>query len=415
MQVKAEFPLLKHQYEFAHLKERNSCILGGFGSGKSEGLVAKGIKKLIERDKPVICLIAPTNLLLEDVNIPDFINTFERFNVKYGWVSKTFKKMYVNSGKMKGELWFRSADRPEKIVGFDATDMLIDEYDILRIKQQKELWTKCIARMRGCKDATISIATTPEGFKETYELFHKKKIGPLIRAKTTDNPFLPDDFIQSLYDQYDPLLVKQYIEAEFVNINGMAAYYAFRRDKNHLDTDIKWLKDSKVINFGIDFNVSKMCAQFFLHDEHRQRMHFFDEVVLKNNADTEKMCRVIKDKFPDKTLIAYPDASGDNRSTNATRTDIQILRNNGIRVYARSSNPFVRDRLNSANSKLHKNEVTIDTNKCLDLTEDLEKVILDQYGELDKSDETITHSSDAFSYPISYLYSLKKYGGGVIG
>ena len=65
-------------------------------------------------------------------------------------------------------------------------DFIIDEYDIIKPEKQRELWRKVIARIRGCKDGTGAVSTTPEGFRETYELFEKKKIGKLIRAKTTD-------------------------------------------------------------------------------------------------------------------------------------------------------------------------------------------------------------------------------------
>jgi hypothetical protein len=131
-------------------------------------------------------IVAPTYGILEDVNIPDFREIFDQFNIKHGY-NKTRNKITVNQGSFTGEVWFRSADKPERIVGFDATDFIIDEYDILKPPKQRELWRKIIARIRGCKDATGAISTTPEGFRETYTLFEKKKIGPLFRAKTTDN------------------------------------------------------------------------------------------------------------------------------------------------------------------------------------------------------------------------------------
>lgn len=422
MNVKAEIPVLKSQEIFANSNEKFQCILGGFGSGKSRGDVFRSMVLLKRRDWAVIPIIAPTYQILQDVNIPDFTEIFDQFRIKYDY-RKQEKKIIVNQGCFTGEIWFRSADHPERIVGFDATDFIIDEYDILKPVKQKELWRKIIARIRGCKDATGAVSTTPEGFRETYELFEKKKIGPLFRAKTTDNILLPnlDEYVNMLYSQYDKLLVKQYIEAEFVNINGMQAYYSFSRDRNHLsNADFERKYDygfgfSGLFCVGIDFNVAKMCAELFVHLEDKKRIHFFDEVVLKDPGysdvtQTQRMMDILKKRYPRTDLWFYPDATGGRKQTSAPQSDLAIIRKNDYRVYGRSVNPFVRDRLNASNNLLGKVKVTIDTDKCPELTEDLERCERDIYGDIDKSDPERTHASDAGTYPIAYLYPVRQRG-----
>jgi len=308
----------------------------------------------------------------------------------------------------------------------DATDFQIDEFDIMTTTKQKELWRKIIARIRGCSDATGAVATTPEGFRETYDLFEKRKIGPLIRAKTTDNTFLPEDYITSLYDQYDEMLVKQYINAEFVNINGLMAYYGFARDTNHLsNADFEEQHNLKidkqpVVSIGMDFNVAKMCAECFVHLDKQKKMHFFEEIILKpsgysDKPQTERMAEIIKYRFPDKRINVYPDATGKHRETSATRSDIAILEQAGFYIYAHDSNPVVRNRLIASNKMLGKGSITIDTDKCPELTEDFEKCERDKYGDLDKKDEARTHASDAGTYPISYLYPIERGGFRVVG
>jgi hypothetical protein len=420
MNVRSKIPVLKSQEAFANSMEKFSCILGGFGSGKSRGDVFRSLVLLKKRNPATIVIVAPTYGILEDVNIPDFREIFDQFNIRYHY-NKTRNKMAVNQGSFTGEVWFRSADKPERIVGFDATDFIIDEYDILKPPKQRELWRKIIARIRGCKDATGAVSTTPEGFRETYSLFEKKKIGPLFRAKTTDNILLPnlDEYLKTLYSQYDKLLVKQYIDAQFVNINGMQAYYGFDRNKNHLSNNEFFKKHEYDFKHaggfcvGIDFNVGKMCAELFIHLESKKRIHFFDEVVLRNPGfsevpQTQKMVDILKERYPNKDMWFYPDATGKRGQTSATESDIAIIRKNNFRVYARAANPFVRDRLNAANLKLGNVSVTVDTDKCTDLTEDFERCERDLYGDLDKKDEERTHSSDAGTYPIAYLYPIKR-------
>jgi len=156
----------------------------------------------------------------------------------------------------------------------------------------------------------------------------------------------------------------------------------------------------------------------FIHLPERKRIHFFDEITLKSpgysdKPQTQRMADVLKDKYKGKQLHAYPDATGEKRQTSATESDLSILRQNGIRVYARASNPSVRDRLNAANKMFGELSVTVDGDRCPELVEDLEKCERDKYGDLDKNDSERTHASDAGTYPIAYLYPIKhrEFGG----
>jgi len=415
--VCAEFEVLKHQAEFASNRERFCGIVGGFGSGKSQAVFYRALDRLKIREWAVIPIYAPTYRDLMDINVPDFQNGFDQYNIKYDW-SVSNRKMTIKQGVFTGEIWFRSMTNPEGIVGYDATDSISDEIDTLKVDKQKMFFNKMIARMRGCEDATCGFATTPEGFRMMYEWFEKEKIGTLIRARTTDNPFLPEDYIQSFYDMYDEQLIKQYVNAEFVNINGMQAYYGFSREKNHLSNyefEKKYrirLDKVPIVCIGMDFNVKKMCGEVFIHMEDQRRIHFYDEIILKHpgysdRPQTQVMCDIIKEKFPGKEIRIYPDASGSHRETSALQSDIAILEQNGMRVYSNKSNPSVRDRLNAANKMFGSGLATMDTDKAVEFTEDCEKCERDKYGELDKSDEERTHASDGGTYPIAYLYPIK--------
>ena len=416
MRIAPEIEVLKHQAEFAVNTDPFCAIVGGFGSGKSQGAVFRALDRLKRRDYAIYVLIAPTNLLLEDVNIPDFIEVFDHYRIRYELVGGTGRKrIIVNSGGLTGEVWFRSGDKPEKIVGFDATDIDIDEFDIMKPVKQKELWNKALARLRGCDDGTLSVSTTPEGFRFTYEKFEKEKAGPIIRAKTTDNHFLPDSYIENLFSQYDDMLVEQYINAKFVNINGLMAYYAFDRQTNHRTTNPNEHEQYGHIGVGMDFNVNKMCAELFLHNEHKETIHFFDEFIIKGafgtEPPTERMCRLIRERYPNHQIWVYPDSTGKRKTTNAPSSDLALIRSQkGFRVVVNASNPFVRDRLLAVNKKLGDKSLTVDTDKCPDLTEDLERVERDEHGDIDKSDKMRSHSSDGAGYAVAKLYPVKHRG-----
>ena len=54
-----------------------------------------------------------------------------------------------------------------------------------------------------------------------------------------------------------------------------------------------------------------------------QKLLIFDEVVAA--YDTDALAQTIKSRYPMNKIYVYPDASGGNRSTNASQTDIEIL------------------------------------------------------------------------------------------
>ena len=67
-----------------------------------------------------------------------------------------------------------------------------------------------------------------------------------------------------------------------------------------------------------------------------------DEIAKSHDTDT--IAKEIKARYPFNKIYIYPDASGGNRSTNATKTDIQILESYGFVNQSALSNTPVRDR-----------------------------------------------------------------------
>ena len=398
--MQADIATLSHQVDFITSKEKFTALVGGFGSGKSHGAVLRTMHLMERREgKCLMLFVSPTYTLANDVNIPDFENFFDTYKIPYR--VKRAEHKIILTGLLKGQIWFRSGDRPEKIVGFDATDFILDEFDILTLKQQEILWNKVIARIRGCKDSTGAITTTPEGFKKTYDLFVEKNIGKLIKAKTSSNVYLPDDYVDTLLSQYDSKLTDQYINGEFVNIKGHQAYYSFNRGRNVIPQSEV---NSHEIEFGMDFNVDPMTSAHAVYTG--GKLVFIAESYLRN-SNTETMAKHLKERYQHKALRVCPDMTGIRRTTNATlgQSDISILKQQGFSIDG-TRNPFVRDRLNAVNSALEKGLVLVMDN-CTHLIKDFEQVILNEYGEIDKSNPDLTHVSDAAGYLIYKYFPLK--------
>jgi len=85
-----------------------------------------------------------------------------------------------------------------------------------------------------------------EGHKEDRQLY---------RAKSTDNPYLPADFIDGMRENYPEALLQSYINGEFCNLTQASVYPEFDRELNKSDIDAPTEND--VCWLGVDFNVDR--------------------------------------------------------------------------------------------------------------------------------------------------------------
>lgn len=420
MLVKAKITALPYQADFAvsgiETDDRYTLLLGGYGSGKSKAIPMRVISIMKWRtgrgERADILVIAPTYDLLQGITVPDMEEFLDRYCIPYRY-HKQKRIMQIMGPGFSGIVRFKTAQNPERIVGFNCSDFIIEEYDIIRYADQEIVWNKALARIRLYHDATGAVVTTPEGFKYTYELFEdgigegdkKKIVGRTIRARTYDNIFLPDDYVDSLYGMYDPQLVKQYIEAQYVNINGRAAYYSFDRTSTSQVIPFEPMQPS-AFALSVDFNVDPMTATAWIRNGTTSIA--FDEFFLRN-SNTERLVEVVKDKYPGSEITAYPDMTGIRRQTSygVSISDIKLLKNAGFRIRG-SRNPKVRDRLASVNNALSKGWVQVMDN-CHHLIKDFEQVIIDDHGELDKGgNKLLTHPSDNAGYYISKEYPIRQ-------
>ena len=215
----------------------------------------------------------------------------------------------------------------------------------------------------------------------------------LIKMRTQDNPHLPPDFIERLQANYDPSLLKAYLDGEFVNLNTGQVYDRFDRSK-HVTT----INDDpdQPLRIGIDFNIGNMNAVIAIRTHNK--LLFIDEIAKAH--DTDALAQEIRRRYPDRRIYVYPDASGAARSTNATQTDIQILESYGMSNQSPKANPPIRDRVAAVQALLEngKGEIRMQVDgRCKKLIECLELQSYNEKGEPDK-DAGYDHMNDAAGY-----------------
>ncbi|MEA2037249.1 MAG: phage terminase large subunit, partial [Nanoarchaeota archaeon] len=220
--MKVNLKLLPAQYDFVFDHSPFPALVGGLGSGKSEGGIDRLLLKLINDRGANGAYYMPTYDLLRLRAISGFEETLTRLNIPYK-LNKSESIMYLEN---HGFIIFRSYDRPERIVAYETAHSIVDEIDTLPIDKASYVWRKITERNRQKINGinTIGIVTTPDngvnGF--VYDKWVKKKQEgySLIKASTYDNPFLPDEYVQNILNNYDPIMADLYLRGEFVSLNA---------------------------------------------------------------------------------------------------------------------------------------------------------------------------------------------------
>ena len=417
--------LNRQQADFIFMPQKFRAFVAGYGSGKTWVGCAALCKHFLEYEGINAGYFAPSYGQIRDIFYP----TLEEVAADWGLdvdikVSNKEVEVYRN-GKQIGLIICRSMDNPSSIIGFKIGHALVDELDVMPTEKAKLAWRKIIARMRynvaGLKNG-VDVTTTPEGFKFTYEQFKKSvrdkpelaSTYGLIHASTYDNEAnLPDDYIKSLKDTYPDNLIDAYLNGEFVNLTSGTIYHQF---DSILNSSTETIQKNETLYIGMDFNVGKMSAVVCV--KRHGMPHIVDEII--NGYDTPDMIRIIKERYWEyrnenmvKTceIRIYPDASGASRkSVNATDTDIKLLTNAGFMVYAKKTNPPVKDRVNALNAMIlnanNERRLKVNIAKCPVLVECLEQQVWADNGEPDKKGGK-DHCNDALGYLISVEWPIR--------
>lgn len=236
--------------------------------------------------------------------------------------------------------------------------------------------------------------------------------------KTTylDNKFIDDEYKQELEEikNYDVQQYNIYALGEWGVLNTNIVYHNYDY-KEHISD--KTINDFDVLHVGIDFNIGGcvlvVCGLIAL------TVHVLEAYAV---YDTDSIAtELLKLKALGKRITIYPDASGSSRSTNSSRSDIMILmgdnNSHGFTLSAPAANGAVRDRINSVNRKLSKNEILLSP-KAQKQSYSLQTQGYKPNGDPEKFDEhkdgAIDDYNDGLGYFIVRMFPIHKQSARVI-
>lgn len=249
---------------------------------------------------------SPTGVMMSDTTFPTFKAIAQDLGVWDAHKVRTspYPTVELSTG---ATIRFRTLDDPEKARGPNLSGVWLDEGSLM----EEGAYKICIACLREAgEQGWLSVTATPKGMSHwTYEVFATGRPDTeLIHCATSDNPFLPKAFADTLAKQYVGQFAAQELGGLFVQIEG-AEFVAewFGSDIWFAD----WPHPSEVLLKVIALDPSKGK----------------DARVPQGNAGGDYSAFAILYLARDGTI--YVDADLDNR-----RPSTQIV-NDGIALYER--------------------------------------------------------------------------------
>jgi len=390
---------------------RFPLLLGGFMSGKSWTKINAGLWDVLSGRTTITALYAPTYDLIKRNDLPRIEEVLQENRIDY----KLNKSDFVFNLYGYGEIYLRSMSNPGSIIAYQSGTAHVDEIDKYDLRKAEEAFTRIISRTRLPNKHnypnTVCTYTTPEGYGFTYNRWGAgdREHHNYVRAPTYSNPAASKDYIHNLRTQFAEHLVDAYLEGRWVNMRSNAVYPMYDKDEN--DTK-ETIKKGEPLYIGMDFNAWRMCAAVFVGRGLDQRdPHLVDEII--GAQDTPSMIEEIKMRYPNNTIIVYPDATSKNISSKGvTISDLHMLEGARFIVRRLSRNPLILDRVKAVNAMFcngrGQRRFKINKDRCPMMSASFEQQVY--VGGLPEKDGVLDDRVDAAGYFISYAFPIKGFG-----
>ena len=319
----------------------------------------------------------------------------------------------------------RSADKAERIAGFEVGDFWGDEigrWPNYPDEPVRDPWLQAVARISDKRAVhACGIATGTHEGKGTR--FYRDWVGQpreghkLYTGSTIDNEHnLRAGYVDTLRSSYDPVLLLQYLFGQASEPSIPLAFYQYGAH----NLAAKTYREGAPLCIMFDFNVEPLCSvqgQYWGNPPNGE-LHIIGETVDPISANTGQLARAIAAKYSTHTgeVWVYGDATGSRRDTRSNTDDWRLVGEaferawpGKVRMLVPRSQPAPKDTLARTNAAfldgMGRTRIFINEAECPVLINDLERVRM-KGSDIDKRDPKLTHASDAFRYGCYQLFSL---------
>lgn len=193
-------------------------FLAGLGAGKSLAGLHEFIRCACDNNQSDGMILAPTYPMLRDVVMPLFSDWID--SSLYTWKRADNIVEWHPTGR---KFFLRTATHPDRIRGPSVGYLWYDEPAMVPSRRS---WDLAASRMRctRAKYRRAIVTTTPRGYNWLAKIFGKGDPAHYItvRARTKDNPYLPEDFEPGLRALYGDEFARQELDAIILELQGAA-------------------------------------------------------------------------------------------------------------------------------------------------------------------------------------------------
>lgn len=396
-------------------QKKNISIFGGNRCGKTEVGAAFVIKFAL--DNPNSRIRCSTHA---DMQVPiqmtkiwkllpknDLVK-YAAFNEKRGFTNKII--IFSNGSTIR----FKTYDQGRE--SFQGADLDI-EWDDEEAPEDvvKEQKMRLVDR-----DGILLRTMTPlNGLSYTYD-------DVILNENNTDldywffdsayNPYINQQARTDILNQFPDKEKEVRSKGVFKDLTSGVAYYSFGEENiitqehfEELCSGQKYL-DYRPLELSWDFNVNLMTVG--IHQELYAKDYLFDYVEMEGQANTDLLCDMILNKFPEHKggWIHYGDISGNSRTPNSSKTNWAIIREKFPSSDIHYQNiKHIYDRVTDTNARLKDGKGErhyFITKNCKRHISDFRKTTWEMLLNKTKAG-LVTHASDGVSYLCHWKYPLK--------
>ena len=231
------------QADFLEADDLVLCYTGGRGAGKTH----VGALKVLTSSKNGWSWmgVSPDAGVIIETTFPTFLSIAQQYGKLIKYVKSPYPRVWFRtSDGGEADIIMRSGEKPDKLRGANKSGLWLDEASIM-VRDVLDVTIPTL-RHQG-RMGQVMMTMTPAGkshwtFDLLFQQIEQEEIGnfhpsmirefggtayvtkpgtKLVHAPSIDNPFLPEEYVESIRQLYTSEFARQELEGQFIDVGGL--------------------------------------------------------------------------------------------------------------------------------------------------------------------------------------------------
>jgi len=331
--MKINIPLLPYQKRLMHSKKPTLAFVAGTGTGKTWFIPRYLFTKMSEKKEEIqrmgakvaeithgiYIVSAPTTLMIYRNPLKYIKAFFDFYKIQYTFNKHEMLMTVFNGKTILGEIYFITAEKPERMQGVHADGIVGDEAGLY----SKLWWDTAVQRRTYC-GGWIMLTTTPyaENWLKT-DIVDKAGTDntiELVRPRTQDNPYYPKENIELARQALPNWKFRMMYEAQFTvpegliykNINIIKPFPIDKSWYKFGGIDFGWNHPTAITRFAVnprgdifqytEWKRSEVTTDTMYNELSKEPISYWADYAQKENMENLKL-RGVRLELADKSVM----------------------------------------------------------------------------------------------------------------